>query len=125
TPDLFKCGISVSAVLNIPSMIRFDKKFIGGKPRTKTMGLQGKKPKEVSPYHRADEINAPLLIIHAKDDFRVRFRQAEKMVKKLKKLKKDVTFVVMEDGGHTLDTEASRITKLSAMEKFLKKHIGQ
>lgn len=32
--------------------------------------------------------------------------------------------VRMEDGDHNLDTEDSRTTELTAMEKFLKKHIG-
>jgi len=125
TPDLFACGISISAVLNMPDLIAFDKKFIGGKSWTKTMGLKGANPKTVSPYHRADEITAPILIIHAKDDHRIRYSQAKSMAKKLKKLKKDVTFVTLEDGDHNLDTETSRITQLTAIEKFLQKHIGQ
>lgn len=125
TPDLFKCGISTSAVFDIPAFITDDKKFIGGRAWTKTMGLEGQNNKTVSPYHRAKEIKAPLLIIHAEDDHRVRYRQAKKMAKKLKKLKKKVTFVTMKDGDHYLDTEASRIAKLTAMEKFLKKHIGK
>ncbi len=124
TPDLFKCGISVSGVLNIPSLISSKKKYIGGKSWSKEYGLEGEDPETVSPYHRVDDINTPILIVHAKDDHIVLYKQATGIVKKLKKLKKDVTFVTMKDGDHYLDTEASRITELTAMEKFLKKHIG-
>jgi len=124
TPNLFQCGISTNGVMNIPRIIGFDKKFIGGRVWTKSMGLKGEDPKTVSPYHRADEIKVPMLIIHAKDDHRVRYSQAEAMAKKLKKLKKDVTLVTLEDGDHHLDTEASRIRELTAVGAFLKKHIG-
>ncbi|WP_240045097.1 alpha/beta hydrolase family protein [Paremcibacter congregatus] len=107
----------------MPGLIAHDRKYIGGTVWTKSMGLNGVDPDEVSPYHRADEITKPLLIIHAEDDHRVRYRQAEKMAKKMKKQKKDVTLVTLKDGDHHMDTEAARIDMLAAMEKFLEKHL--
>jgi len=123
-PDLYKCGVSISAVFDIPYQIATDKKYIGGRAWAKILGLEGADPETVSPYYRADEIKSPLLIIHAKDDNVVLYKQGQNMAQKLKKLKKKVTFITMENGAHNMDTEKSRIIKLTAIEKFLKKHIG-
>ena len=123
TPNLFRCAASINAVLNMPSLIRQDEKYIGGTVWTKTMGMEDKDSEEVSPYHRVDEIMKPLLIVHAKDDHRVRYSQAERMARKMKKRNKDVTLVTLEDGDHFQDTEVSRVETLIAVEKFLAKHL--
>lgn len=124
TPDLFACAASFNGVLDLPAMIANDKKYIGGSVWTKSVGFEGEKAKSVSPIDQAEAIRIPLLIIHAKDDYNVPYKQAQTTVKRLKKLKKDVTFVTLKDGDHNLDTEASRLTTLKAIEAFLDKHIG-
>ena len=124
TPDLYQCAVSINGVLNLPMLKAKDKRYTGGRAWIKTMGLEGADDDDVSPYHRAKDIKAPMLIIHAKDDFRVPLRHAEMMVDELKDEGKDVTFVQLEDGDHMLDTEAARYATLKAMEAFFAKHLG-
>lgn len=122
-PDLYKCAISINGVADLPAMVRHDKQFVGGKVWSKEIGLEGEKIKTVSPYHRANEIKIPVLIIHSKDDPVVPYRQGKDMYKRLKRLKKPVTYVEVDNGDHYLDTAATRLAAFKAMDKFLKEHL--
>jgi hypothetical protein len=46
------------------------------------------------------------------------------MVKRLESLDKDVVFVQIEFGGHSLQNVAGREQILRALQEFLAKHIG-
>lgn len=123
-PDLYKCAISVNGVPDIPAMKTDDKEVIGGSSWIKTMGLEGANDMSVSPYHRAAEIKAPVMLVASKDDARVPYGMSVSMHQQLKKLKKASTYVELENGGHSMITGASRLKMLKETEKFLKKHIG-
>jgi len=125
-PGLYKCAISVNGVSNLVRLKSGDKSnAIGGRSWTKRMGLTGVKDSEVSPHHRADEVSAPVLLMSSVDDARVPWRMSRDTHKKLKKLKKDSTFIRIEDGTHHMVTANSRLTALKAAEKFLAEHIGK
>lgn len=124
-PGLYKCAISVNGVANLVRLKSGDKSnAIGGRSWTKRMGLTGVDDKQVSPYHRAADVSAPVLLMSSVDDARVPWKMSRDMHKRLKKLKKDSTFVKIEDGTHHMVTAQSRLTMLKATEKFLAKHIG-
>jgi len=121
-PDLYKCAAAFNGVFDIPKM-KFDQKdYIGGLYMTRFINKGD--TETVSPYHRADEISIPVLLLAAEDDRVVRVEQSEAMAKKLKKIGKLSKFILIDDGGHSLNTEAARTTKLTELEAFLKKHIG-
>ncbi len=123
--NLYKCAISVNGVTDLPKLKSHDRfTSLGGKDWTKTMGLKDVDDKLVSPYHRADEINVPVLLISSKDDARIPYRHSKDMHKRLKKLKKDSRYVQLENGTHNMLTAESRLITLRETEKFLAKHIG-
>ena len=102
-------------------------KLLGGKVWTRSIGDPGEdreKLRETSPYHQVHKIRIPVILIHSKDDTRVPIAHSRAMANRLRGMKKDVKFVEIEKGGHTLETEAARITMLKALEKFLAKHLG-
>lgn len=119
TPNLFRCGISVNGVYNLPEIIVDGEKFVGGAVWTKNIGLAGESAKTVSPFHQADRIEAPLLLIHAEDDSRVPYSQAKSMHKRLKKNDRPASLIRLPGGGHNLQNSASRTTMLEAIETFL------
>jgi len=47
------------------------------------------------------------------------------MHKKLKYLKKQVTYIELPDGEHDRTNEKNELTKFKALEDFLDKHIGK
>lgn len=125
TPDLYQCGISINGGVNIPRLKNADASFWGTKQWRSRMGLKDAKDEDVSPYHLADQINRPVLIMASKDDTRLKIVDSENFHDRLKSKGKDSQFIKIEDGGHGMDTAASRLTKLKAMEEFLAKHIGE
>jgi prolyl oligopeptidase PreP (S9A serine peptidase family) len=124
-PKLYKCAVSINGVSNIPAMKKHDSGYIGTNEWLRNMGLEDVSDKEVSPFHRALDINVPVLLIAAKDDARVPYKQSRNMHKKLKKLKKHVQYLELETGTHDMVTAKSRLESLKATERFLAKHIGQ
>lgn len=123
-PALYKCAISVNGVTNLPELKSEDQRFVGARNWIKTMGLKGFKDQQVSPYHRANEINIPVLLMSSKDDARIPWKMSENMHKRLKKLKKNSKYIKIKDGTHNMITAQSRLAMLKATEKFLAKHIG-
>ncbi|PCI63372.1 MAG: hypothetical protein COB37_05275 [Kordiimonadales bacterium] len=139
-PSLYKCTVSVNGAVNIPRLrYLFKTKFNGDPTKTdgtkrsrddnavrwlKHMGLDGYKDKEISPYHRAREINVPVLLMSSKDDFFVPFHLAATLDRRLGKLKKNSKYVRIDIGSHLVTREDARLTFLKETEKFLAQHIG-
>lgn len=57
-----------------------------------------------SPLVWADEINEPVLILHGKDDWRVKPINAELMIEKMKLLNKEIEYEIIDNGDHGLNT---------------------
>lgn len=125
TPDLFQCAASINGVLNLPRLIADDRDYVGGRAWTRHMGLSGERASRVSPYHQADKIRIPMLIIQAEDDTRVHADQGKGMVSELRKQDKPVTYVEVGLGGHSMNNEPARLTILESMETFFAAHIGE
>lgn len=123
-PELYQCAVSINGVLNLPRLISDDKQYIGGRAWTRHMGLSEAKASDVSPYHLAEELEDPLLIIQAEDDSRVHNDQGAGMAKRLRRLDKPVEYVEVEFGGHSMTNEPARLKIIQSVEAFLDEHIG-
>lgn len=118
-PDLYKCAVSINGVTDLADAKDRVRNLFGREKYAETLGTKGKKIKEVSPFHRADDINAATLLIHAKDDPVVPFEHSQKLYKRMKKYKKKVKFATIRSGDHFLDTAKARLEMLTELEKFL------
>ncbi|MFK8028764.1 MAG: alpha/beta fold hydrolase [Gammaproteobacteria bacterium] len=125
TPGLYQCAASINGVLDLPQMTKEDLNYFGGHGGGSGFGLQGDELEAVSPFHQAERIAIPMLLIQANDDVRVHKEQAVRMEKRLRGLKKPVELVTVETGGHELGHVDARATVLSSLEQFLEKHIGE
>jgi dipeptidyl aminopeptidase/acylaminoacyl peptidase len=76
----------------------------------------------VSPRKRAAQADAPILLIHGKDDTVVPFRQSEAMADALKDAHKPFQFVVMQQEDHWLSHAATRKQMLEAAVSFVEKN---
>jgi dipeptidyl aminopeptidase/acylaminoacyl peptidase len=123
-PNLYKCAISINGLTDIVAQKFKTKTRRGGAEWAKTIGLEGTDDSQVSPYQRAKDIKAPVLLVSTKNDDTIHFSMAKNMHKRLKKLKKRSTYVELKDGGHAMRTTAARIKMLRETEKFLAKYIG-
>ncbi|MEM6682115.1 MAG: prolyl oligopeptidase family serine peptidase [Pseudomonadota bacterium] len=123
TPDQFQCAVSINGVIDLPLLWRDDTDFLFYKRFREKLGENRADLKDISPYHRAKEITKPVLLIAAKDDWRVNYKHSKKMYRRLKKLKKPVEYLELKTGGHSIDVDASRIKWFTAMGDFVDKHL--
>lgn len=130
TPDLYRCVISIAGVSDLPQMLRSAKAKHGrnhwvvsyweniiGDPKS-----QREKLTAISPINFANSVEAPVLLIHGKDDTVVPIRQSTAMYKALKKADKPVEFVTLKGEDHWLSRTETRLALLKEVDKFLDQH---
>ena len=124
-PQLYKCGVSVNGVMDLPSLKSKDRNFVGGRDWTKRMGLEGDKDANVSPQQQAKRIIDPVLLIASTNDARISYRQTKRLHKTLKRMKRDTTYVELDTGTHYMLNSESRHGMLVALEQFLDIHLSE
>ncbi|KCZ55365.1 hypothetical protein HY29_12580 [Hyphomonas beringensis] len=133
TPDLYKCVISIAGVSDLPAMLRQEVKDAGGDhwvvdywktqmgdPDSEDVDLDA-----ISPATSAAAFQAPVLLIHGRDDTVVPIRQSRIMEDALKSAGKDVTFIELKGEDHWLSSGETRLATLQAMADFVDQHMGQ
>lgn len=123
TPDLYRCAVSINGVLNLPVQVTQEREYVGADNWVDSIGLEGESLRAVSPYHQAAKIEIPMLIIQASDDPIVRRSQGRGMHDKLADLDKEVRYVEVDFGGHSMHTMEARLAMLDAIEAFLEQHL--
>ncbi|MGH8222550.1 MAG: alpha/beta fold hydrolase, partial [Woeseiaceae bacterium] len=86
TPDLYRCAASINGVLDLPRHVSEEQDYVGGRVWIEHIGLDGESTKTVSPYHQAERIRIPLLIIQAEDDAIVTSEQGRRMAQRMRRL---------------------------------------
>jgi dipeptidyl aminopeptidase/acylaminoacyl peptidase len=82
----------------------------------------GRDLKDVSPRRFAAQADAPILLIHGKDDVVVPYRQSTVMADALKDAKKPYEFVTLAGEDHWLSKNATRQQMLAAVVAFVEKY---
>ncbi len=125
TPDLFKCVIATAPVANLERLYD-DLKYSGGKNYNRNMffGDDRSSLNAISPYHNADKIQAPVLLIHGDLDYQAPAAHSRDMEKALKRAGKSVEYIEIKGMDHSPMVTEQMVTVLSAWDRFLKAHIG-
>jgi dipeptidyl aminopeptidase/acylaminoacyl peptidase len=76
----------------------------------------------ITPAELADKADAPVLLIHGKDDTVVPLEQSETMERALRRAGKPVEFIKMDNEDHWLSREETRIEMLKAAVAFVEKY---
>ncbi|MFV3129138.1 alpha/beta hydrolase family protein [Niveispirillum sp. KHB5.9] len=125
TPDLFKCAVATAPVAN---MERLYDEFRNSTFKNLNRGLYfGDNPDAllpISPYHQADKIKIPVLLIHGDLDYQAHVAHSRDMERALKRAGKPVEYIEIEGMDHSPLVTAQRKTVFEAWERFLKAHIG-
>lgn len=128
TPDLYKCCVSRSGILDI-------KTFLNSIPAHwdpfKEMLYQtigdpeddGDMLKSVSPFYNTDRIKIPVMMAYGARDTKVPLSLVKKTIQKMKENGITVEIMIKDDEGHTFRREANRIEYFERLEKFLAKHL--
>ena len=133
TPDLYKCVVSVAGVSDVQRMLKFEKDDNGEdhwavdywKKQIGDPDQDADKLWRISPINSAGAFQAPVLLLHGRDDTVVPISQSRIMESALKKAGKDVTFIEMKGEDHWLSDGDTRLEALRAMADFVDANIGQ
>lgn len=132
TPDLYACAISYAGISSIPAMIGYISKDSGNNDilyaaLNAQVGnvFEGEDNlKAVSPGLHADEVRAPVLLLHSDNDVTVPIVQSEIEQHALQKAGKSVQMITLKGDDHYLGLTETRVQLLKAVESFLEAHIG-
>ncbi len=80
------------------------------------------KLKAISPVNFAADFNAPVLLVHGKDDTVVPIRQGKRMMRTLKKAGRQVEFITLKGEDHWLSDSVTRLHLLKSISGFLQEH---
>lgn len=123
---LYRCAVAVNAVSDIPLMYRTEMRE-ADEMRTFALSLRetlGDKERwrEISPRHAAERADAPILLIHGKDDTVVAFEQSHKMADALKDAGKPHSLITLDGEDHWLSTAVTRKRMLEEAMAFVISH---
>ena len=125
---LYRCAVSVAGVADLSAMLRTELKpqysnadhywerFMGARDYTdKGLDLY-------SPIRLAARADAPVLLIHGRDDTVVNYEQSTAMRSALKSAGKPVEFVTLPGEDHHLSHEQTRVAMLQAAVAFVQRY---
>ena len=127
---LYRCAVAFAGVADLREMLRtvadendvtsdvmrYWKSFMG------VTNMSQASLSEISPVELADHADAPILLIHGKDDTTVRLEQSLAMQRALNHAGKSVEFIELPDEDHYLSREATRQAMLKATVAFVQKY---
>jgi dipeptidyl aminopeptidase/acylaminoacyl peptidase len=123
---LYRCAVSVAGVADLTAMLQYENDRRDG-PSAATRywrafmgGWQGLD--QISPIKQAAHADAPVLLIHGKDDTVVLFDQSKAMQHALQAANKPVELVVMPGEDHWLSHEDTRVLMLKSAVAFVENY---
>lgn len=126
-PDLFAAGVNLFGMVNFETFFAQSTPWMGaistgeyGDPKTQRQLLR-----DLSPIHKLDRVQTPLLVMHGANDTNVPVVEAEQIVETLKKRGVTVEYVLFPDEGHGWRKEANRVRSTLALTRFFSEHLAE
>jgi dipeptidyl aminopeptidase/acylaminoacyl peptidase len=125
-PKLYQCAIGYVGVYDLELM--YESGDIPGSKSgidylKKAVGEDRADLRARSPVHMADRIEAPVLLLHGKDDGRVDFAHAKRMRAALDKHRKKYEWLTFGNEGHGVYDENARRQAYDKILDFLNRHL--
>lgn len=123
---IYRCAVSVNGVSDLELFSRVERRQTGQSPvfsrsLDQLLGPRSEH-RDRSPRFNASHADAPILLMHGRDDTVVPFEQSEKMADALNDEGKPYQFVELEGEDHWLSFAKSRIVMLRASVEFVQQH---
>lgn len=123
---LYKCAVSYGGVFDLAAHYRYiangSASSVTARQWKADLGLassQGNRLEDVSPVRLAARADAPILLIHGKDDTVVQASQSEDMEKALLSAGKSVKKVILPGADHWLLREETRVAMVKESVNFV------
>ncbi len=130
TPDIYACAVSVNGVADLIHMLSEEKQtgeysLAYWERRIGDLGSERNEIRSVSPVHNVENIQAPVLLIHSKDDTVVPISNSWRMRDAMKEAGKKVTYYELDGEDHWLSSGKTRTAMLEQSIKFIDRYIGR
>ncbi len=123
---LYKCAVAVAPVADLGALFSEEGGASNRSGMLRRSLIEEFGPRqglaEVSPRHFADRADAPILLIHGKDDTVVPFDQSDDMAHALASAGKPYKLVVMRNEDHWLSRPETRLQMLEEAVGFVEEH---
>ena len=130
-PGVYRCAVSVAGLADLKRMLEWinvknwSNQSLEQRYWDRYMGVSGPSDPalaRISPIDHVEASNAPVLLIHGRDDTVVPFEQSEVMFKALRHAQKPVELVVLNHEDHWLSRSETRLQMLKSTVAFLHAH---
>ena len=78
---------------------------------------------KISPIHKVDKIQCPMIVLHGANDPRVPVTEADQIVERLRERDHPVEYLRYEDEGHKIAKLSNRIDSFTKMADFLARYL--
>ena len=123
---LYRCAVSVAGVSDVKRMYATDvRESANNKTLVRSLKAEvgsGRDLDAVSPVRFAERADAPVLLVHGKDDTVVLYEQSVAMHRALQKAGKPVDLVTLKGEDHWLSRSETRLAMLKAAVEFVERH---
>lgn len=128
TPDVFACGVDLCGISSLQTMLESFPPYWTSILKEWEYRVGGLNEKEflwsISPLSKIDRICKPLLIVHGKNDPKVKEKESLQIVEAMKKTGLEVNYVCFPDEGHDIIKGKNICHMTAIVEQFLAKNLG-
>ena len=124
-PELWSAGVDIVGIANLVTFLENTGSYRRSlrEPEYGSLEKDRELLESISPIHKAENISAPLMVIHGKNDPRVPVGEAEQIVDRVKKNGGTVEYLLYEDEGHGLAKLKNRLDAYPKIAAFLDEHL--
>lgn len=125
-PDLWAAGVDIVGIANFVTFLERTGPWRRHLREAEYGSLEHHREllERISPIHKADQIVAPLFVVHGANDPRVPIHEAEQLVGRLRELGRPVEYLRYENEGHGLAKLANKLDAYPKIADFLDRHLG-
>jgi dipeptidyl aminopeptidase/acylaminoacyl peptidase len=125
-PELWTAGVDIVGIANMVTFLEKTGSYRRAlrEPEYGSLERDREFLESISPIHKAEEIRAPLMVIHGKNDPRVPVGEAEQIVEKVHESGGIVEYLLYEDEGHGLAKLKNRLDAYPKIAAFLDKYLS-
>jgi dipeptidyl aminopeptidase/acylaminoacyl peptidase len=125
-PELWSAGVDIVGIANLVTFLENTGSYRRGLREPEYGSLERNRDflRSISPIHKAAYIEAPLMVIHGKNDPRVPVGEAEQIVERVRENGGTVEYLLYEDEGHGLAKLKNRLDAYPKIAAFLDQHLA-
>ena len=125
-PELWSAGVDIVGIANLLTFLENTGSYRRALREAEYGSLERDHDflESISPIHKAENIRAPLMVIHGKNDPRVPVGEAEQIVERVRESGGTVEYLLYDDEGHGLLKLKNRLDAYPKIAAFLDAHLS-